>query len=162
MSATDTRPASPASPSPHRPSTGRAPSRRGRWVLLAVLVVAVLLVAWIVFGAKKGGSHHGGRGRGGGQVTSVNAMKTGVGDMPVYLNALGTVTPPATVTVRTQLSGQLLSVLVQKAMSRIRPDFETSIRNLLLHQEAIWRRDHEVVMPLCDKDRHFNLSEPVE
>ena len=37
-------------------------------------------------------------------------MKTGSGDIPVYLDALGTVTPPATVTVRTQIAGQLLSV----------------------------------------------------
>ena len=115
MSATDTgRQTAPGGSSPQRPAPGRTPSRRGRWVLLAVLVLAVLLVAWIVFAARSGGggAAHGGRGgRGGaGQVTSVNALKTGTGDIPVYLNALGTVTPPATVTVRTQIAGQLLSV----------------------------------------------------
>ena len=32
------------------------------------------------------------------------------GDMPIVLSALGTVTPPALVTVRMQISGQLMEV----------------------------------------------------
>jgi multidrug efflux system membrane fusion protein len=42
--------------------------------------------------------------------TAVSAAKAVRGDMPIYLNELGTATPLATVTVVAQISGQLLSV----------------------------------------------------
>ena len=120
MSATDTaRPQAPSGAKPPSAGDRRKATRRGGWVLLGVLVAAVLLVAWVIVNARSGGQAAGGRGgRGGGRggggaggaPTSVNALKTGVGDMPIYLDALGTVTPPATVTVQSQEAGQLLSV----------------------------------------------------
>ena len=101
------------------------------WV---VLIVAVLLIGgliwWVVankakesadqgggfgppgMGGPPGASGGGGRkGRGG---AIVNAAKTEKGDMPVVVSALGTVTPSATVTVKSQISGQLMSVAFQE------------------------------------------------
>jgi multidrug efflux system membrane fusion protein len=57
-----------------------------------------------------GGGGRGGKGGRGGPPAVVNTAKLTSGDMPVVLNALGTVTPAATVTVKTQLSGQLMSL----------------------------------------------------
>src|SRR5271170_2227292 len=51
-----------------------------------------------------------GRTQGGGPPQSVGAVTIGKGDIRVIVNALGTVTPIATVTVQTQISGQLLEV----------------------------------------------------
>ena len=44
------------------------------------------------------------------RISSVGAATIGQGDIRVIVNALGTVTPIATVTVQTQLSGRLLEV----------------------------------------------------
>ncbi len=117
MSATSTGSKPPASAGAPAKTRGSA---RGRWALLGVLIAAVALAGWIIWNARaqsaagaSGGGGGGGRGggRGGfGGATSVNAARTTTGDMPVYIDALGTVTPPATVTVRTQVAGQLLDV----------------------------------------------------
>ena len=95
------------------------------------LIVAVLVVVGIVVwrwhpwgGAPAGGasaqSEGGGRhGRGGAgafanQPQPVHVATATQGDMPVVLTALGTVTPLATVTVQTQLSGTLQTVAFQE------------------------------------------------
>ena len=95
------------------------------------LIVAALVVAGIVVwrwhpwgGAPAGGagaqSEGGGRhGRGGAgafasQPQPVHVATATQGDMPVVLTALGTVTPLATVTVQTQLSGTLQTVAFQE------------------------------------------------
>ena len=100
---------------------GPRPDRRKRWIWigLGVLVVAILL--WIVAphgekpaqsggpGGAAGGGRRGGGG-GGGAPTAVGAFKSVRGDVPIYLFGLGTATPTQTVTVRAQISGQLLEV----------------------------------------------------
>lgn len=90
----------------------------GTWLWpIGILVVVVLGVMYIVghngdgqSQAPRGG---GGRRGGGGAAngfTPVDAVTAQLGDMPIYLDALGTVTPTATVTVHTQVSGPLQSV----------------------------------------------------
>ena len=117
----------------------RAPPPRRRWVgrvITAVIVIVILLVAWRWYieptyfathtrtagaagagGAPgAGGAAGGGRGGGGGGRFTLNAPQpVGVatiakGDIDVILNALGTVTPLATVTVQSQISGQLIQI----------------------------------------------------
>ena len=117
MSVSDTGPRPSATPGAPVHAAPPAPPRgaRGRWILLAVFLAVLALVAWVVISNRHtkeegGAGGRGGRGGRGGGVTSVNAAKTTTGDVPIYLSALGTVTPPATVTVRSQLAGQLLSV----------------------------------------------------
>ena len=98
------------------------------WIAMVVFLLLVgLLVWWVVankaadkpdqgggfgppgMGGPGGGGGGGRRGKGG-PPTVVNTAKAEAGEMPVVVTALGTVTPAATVTVRPQLSGQLMSI----------------------------------------------------
>ena len=111
------RPATPTGYTSGPYGGGPRPDRRKRWIWigLGVLVAAVLL--WIVAphgaaptqGGGPGGAGAGGR-RGGGAPASVGAFKSVRGDVPIYIFGLGTATPTQTVTVRAQISGQLLEV----------------------------------------------------
>ncbi|WP_084170077.1 MdtA/MuxA family multidrug efflux RND transporter periplasmic adaptor subunit [Paraburkholderia ferrariae] len=109
-------PSSPSAPSP-------APrSRRGKLVALAaVLVVAgIVLLRWHPWNkAPESGAgeppagarmRHGGPGAMANLPQPVTVATAANGDMPIVITALGTVTPLADVTVRTQLSGTLQSV----------------------------------------------------
>jgi membrane fusion protein, multidrug efflux system len=100
------------------------PQGNGRRWTIAVIVVLLLIavIAWIVhhgqqaqvpggFGGPGGpGGSGAAGGRSGGGPVAV-AMATAVsGDIQVRIPALGTVTPTATVTVKTQISGQLQQI----------------------------------------------------
>jgi multidrug efflux pump subunit AcrA (membrane-fusion protein) len=70
------------------------------------------------------------------RISSVGAPTIGQGDIRVIVNALGTVTPIATVTVQTQLSGRLLEVGFTEGGLRgaacdlvIGPQFEVQLCN---------------------------------
>jgi multidrug efflux system membrane fusion protein len=94
----------PASPAP-------APLwRRALWLTVIVLVMAG--VAWWVH-TRPAPQSPGGR-LGGGAAVPVVAATAQKGDINVLLNGLGTVTPLATVTVRTQISGYLMRVDFQE------------------------------------------------
>jgi multidrug efflux system membrane fusion protein len=58
---------------------------------------------------------------------AVNAAKVEKGDMQVVLNALGTVTPLETVTVRTQISGQLQQIAFKEGQMVKKGDFLAQI-----------------------------------
>ncbi|WP_322009545.1 MdtA/MuxA family multidrug efflux RND transporter periplasmic adaptor subunit [Paraburkholderia sp. J12] len=108
-------------PSPSSPS---APPRRHRGKLIAL--AAVLVVAGIVLlhwhpwnkapengaGGPPAGARmrHGGPGAMANLPQPVTVATAANGDMPIVITALGTVTPLADVTVRTQLAGTLQSV----------------------------------------------------
>jgi multidrug efflux system membrane fusion protein len=130
----------PAAPSA-APALQPAPPRRRRWfgALVAVLaLIALAALAWYLThrpaassgggpggagaaasgasgvaggpgGAGGAGGARGGRGSAGASTVGV-AVATRA-DLPVYLDALGTVMPTATVTVRPQVSGVILAVL---------------------------------------------------
>lgn len=119
-------------PDPHRPShdpgPGEAPkpvaprsTGRRLGVLVAAVLVAALVLAWwrpwsrtspsgaVPTGAS--GAHAGrGAGRSGNMPQPVHVATAVRGEMPIVLTALGTVTPLASVTVKTQLAGTLQSV----------------------------------------------------
>jgi multidrug efflux system membrane fusion protein len=83
-------------------------ARRTLWIggTVVALILLVFALQYLNSGQPKRGG--GGFGGSGGGPTPVGIAKVGQGAMPISLNALGTVTPLATVTVRPQVSGQLL------------------------------------------------------
>jgi multidrug efflux system membrane fusion protein len=100
-------------------------SARRPWIVLLVLVLLGLFVwgAWaLVHNAKSappGGpgamGGRGGFGRAGGRPpTTVGVAQAAHADVPVTLDALGTVTPVATVTVRPQVSGTITEILFRE------------------------------------------------
>ncbi|MEO6339775.1 MAG: MdtA/MuxA family multidrug efflux RND transporter periplasmic adaptor subunit [Caulobacteraceae bacterium] len=101
--------------------SGRS-SGKLRWLLFALALVAAAVVVWFLIphgaqappqqarGGFRGGGGGGQGGRFGGQPTTVGMATVVRGEVPVYLNALGTVTPVSNVTVRSQIAGQLQSI----------------------------------------------------
>jgi membrane fusion protein, multidrug efflux system len=105
-------------PSPPRRRWGR------RLLLLIVLALVVGAVVWYVKHRQPAGPT--------GRFTSSGPMPVGTatvqkGDMPVTVNALGTVTPLATVTVKTQINGQLVEVAFQEGQMVNKGDFLAQI-----------------------------------
>lgn len=105
------------------PAEAQHPVRRRRGMVIAVAVVLALLaalLAWRLFGAGPATHPHSATGPGtragsrthgaGGPPTSVSVATIGTGDIRVTLSGLGAVTPLDTVTVRTQINGQLQSL----------------------------------------------------
>src|SRR5690242_13061849 len=118
----------PSSPSPTSPNDTASKSARrrtrkkrsrfervtqrvpGGWRTLAT-VAGVIVIALLVWAIRPGENAR--RSSAYGQQNapmSVGVGQATKGDIPVHLNALGTVTPLATVTVRSQVSGQLAAI----------------------------------------------------
>jgi membrane fusion protein, multidrug efflux system len=99
------------------PDHKRTKPRSGSRVVISVLIV-LLLVAGVVWWTRHQGEQQpqGGRnGRGaGGAPMSIVPETVGKGDIGINLNALGTVTSLATVTIRTQISGYLIKVVFKE------------------------------------------------
>jgi len=96
------------------PRQREAVSRPSRWRLLKrllwlVLVAMIVAAAVWYFPRPDTQPKEAGRGRSGGPVP-VGVVPVQKGDMPVSLSQLGTVTPLATVTVKTQINGYLTEV----------------------------------------------------
>lgn len=99
-------------------------ARRHRWVYSAVVIGMVVLGGatwWAVRHSSASGADASGQGGGqgngpgggrrGGVATTVGTANAETADMPVVLEALGTVMPTATVTIVPQVSGTILRVL---------------------------------------------------
>uniref|UniRef100_B0T3X2 Efflux transporter, RND family, MFP subunit n=1 Tax=Caulobacter sp. (strain K31) TaxID=366602 RepID=B0T3X2_CAUSK len=88
----------------------------GGAIALAVLA-GIVWLAWSLMHAPKDegapGGGPGGRGRGG-PASTVAVATAGQTDLPVTIEALGTVTPAATVTVRPQVAGVITKVLFRE------------------------------------------------
>jgi multidrug efflux system membrane fusion protein len=96
--------------------------RRLIWLLLLAIVIAG--VVWWVKSRQPAGPA--------GRFSSTGPMPVGTapvqkGDMPIIDNALGTVTPLATVTVQTQINGQLIEVGFQEGQMVNKGDFLAQI-----------------------------------
>ena len=104
-------------PSAAPPTTGlypgaptRAPRRKPSNRRTILLVLAVIVVAGLAaFGLKTCASKGAGP-RGARPVTTVGVAKAALGDVPIQLDALGTVTPLATVNVTSRIAGMLTHV----------------------------------------------------
>jgi membrane fusion protein, multidrug efflux system len=101
----------------------RPPVRHGRrWLryLVAILVLIVLVLVVLHLVRRKPATH-------GAQAQVVSVAKAVQGDMPETLNALGTVTPIATVTVLPQLSGYLTAVGYKEGQDVVKGQFLAQI-----------------------------------
>jgi len=120
----ETEPAPPESPA--APETEPAaepapvrPRRRGVWIAVGLVVLIAAAIAISRSGKSSSKAQAAARARAQASIPVVVA-DAATADFPVYLTGLGTVTPLATVTVRSRVDGQLLSVgfregqLVQK------------------------------------------------
>jgi len=84
------------------------PRRKWFWILGILLLVLVIFLVHHFSGDTTGTSKAKGHGQGG--PTSITVAQTTTGNMPVYVQALGTVTPTYTVTLYSQITGRVLSV----------------------------------------------------
>jgi len=129
--------AQPADAPWYHPAGLRAHPRR-LWVLLA-LVAVIAGIAWIIHhgtniqptasfgpGPGPGGGAGAGR-RGGGNSIAVATARAAAGEIAVKLPALGTVSPLATVTVKTQISGQLQQIAFKEGQLVHKGDFLAQI-----------------------------------
>src|SRR5271166_1632588 len=105
-----------------RPSR-RSPLRWVFWVLLALAIIGA--VVWY-YPRPESQPKVAGRSQFGGPVP-VGVATVQKGDMPVTLTGLGTVTPLATVTVKTQINGYLTEVAFQEGQMVKKGDFLAQI-----------------------------------
>ena len=94
------------------PPAPRPPSRRRRWLgsLAALLLVLALAgVAWYL--VNRSNEPAGGRGGAGAPGSTVGHAVARQAELPVTIEALGTVTPLATITLKPQVGGVLTEVL---------------------------------------------------
>lgn len=101
-------------PPPPAPPPQKKPRRRTwLWIAAGVLLLLAIVLFFLFSGksnstaSKKGGAAGRGRGQQGAAIT-VGQSKTG--DMNIFVDALGTVTPTYTVTVYSQITGRVVSV----------------------------------------------------
>jgi membrane fusion protein, multidrug efflux system len=105
MSPPSAEPSSPSQPAPRPPSRGR------RWLgsLLALLVV-LALIGGARYLIKRSATPEGGPGAFAGASSTVGHAVARRDDLPILIDALGTVTPLATITLRPQVGGVLTEV----------------------------------------------------
>jgi len=102
----------PASHPPHPPQSASVqphpaarPQPRRHWVLTTVILVAIALVAVWVFGGKAAP-----KAAAGPAAIPVSVGQVKLGNLDIYLDALGTVTPVYTVTLTSRVAGELKEV----------------------------------------------------
>jgi multidrug efflux system membrane fusion protein len=103
----------------------RTASIRKYAVRISLAAALLGAIGWAVFHPRPEQSPQAGK-RGGGAIPVVNATVS-QGDVPIVVNALGTVTPLATVTVKTQIAGQLQQVLFTEGQTVRKGDFLAQI-----------------------------------
>jgi membrane fusion protein, multidrug efflux system len=111
-------PVLPVTPPPGNPPPPRKRGR-GRWILIALIVLLIVMVVVHILHRKKPAR--------GAAPQVVTVAPATLGSMPVTLDALGTVTPVATVTVLPQLSGYLTEVGYREGQDVVKGQFLAQI-----------------------------------
>ncbi len=121
-----------ASPAPVETAPAETAPRRRRSVLLRIAIIAALAAgaafAWLKFehtAPSTNGEEHSGRPAQPPQTVRVAPVT--LGDMPLTIDALGTVTPFETVTIRTQIAGTLQNVAFTEGQTVKAGDFLAQI-----------------------------------
>ena len=149
-------------PAHETPPRKAPPPRRGRRaivILLGSLVVAGLAVALLT---REKPQPAGPRGRGAVPPVAVAPVQTG--DINVTINALGTVTSLATVTVRSQISGQIMRIAFQEGQIVNKGDLLVEIDSrpyqlALAQAEGALKRDQALLQSAqLDLERYQSLS----
>jgi multidrug efflux system membrane fusion protein len=146
------------------PPPPAAPPRRRRWgrrlfALLGLLLVAG--VAWWIYARPQPATVE--RARRGGQTPPVAAALVQSGDINVSINALGTVTSLATVTVRSQISGQIMRIAFTEGQLVNKGDLLVEIDSrpyqLALAQAEGALKQHQAMLQAAqlDLERYQNL-----
>ncbi len=144
------RPVAPAESFPTGPRPPPPRKSRFGWVWLIVLVLIVLVVLWFIVphggqSQSSAGARHG-RGAMANVPTTVATAAVTRGDMPIYLNELGSVTPLATVLVQPQIAGYIQTIafkegeMVKKGQLLVQID-DRLYRAQLASAEAALARD---------------------
>ena len=89
---------------------GEGPGHRRIWWIVGIVVLLVLAVIGLALSGPVGHIAAGGGRFGAGGPVAVGVAKVSTGDVPITINALGTVTPLATVTVHPQITGPLIKI----------------------------------------------------
>ncbi len=110
---------------PAAPKTVRKTHRWGK-LALALALAAVVVVGWQYVENIAPSTSQGTR-PAGPPAQTVRAAPVVQGDMPITIDALGVVTPLATITVKTQIAGQLMTVGFQEGQLVNKGDFIAQI-----------------------------------
>ena len=90
--------------------TGGTGAHWWKWILLCISIILVAILAFRIWEGKMAKVAAASKKQAGGAPVAVVTMPVRSGDMPVYLNGLGSVVPLNTVTVRSRVEGQLMEV----------------------------------------------------
>jgi multidrug efflux system membrane fusion protein len=139
---------------------------RTRYIVGAIILIAIAGAGYLIFRAFTGSQPSASASRSQQSAPqSVGAATIGKGDIRVLVNGLGTVTPIATVTVQTQIDGQLTEVAFTEGQMVKKGDFLAQIDprpyQLLQSQyEGQLARDQGILAQArVDLDRYQKLAE---
>ena len=134
----------------------RAPHRLRRFAIWAAVIVAFVAVFWW---ALRGRSGRGGRRGAAPAPVAIRTAAATRSDLPIYLDAIGTVTPIATVSITSQVTGRVFAVHYQEGqrVRRNEPLVDIDPRPfaaLLLQAQGTLERDlHVLDQARMDRDR---------
>jgi len=135
-------------PSFEEHNTGKIDHPRRKWYWIGGILLLVLLV-FLVYHFSGDTITKKDKGHGQGGPTSITTAQSTTGNMPMYVKALGTVTPTNTVTLYSQITGRVLAVhytegqLVRKGQALVEIDPQPAEATLqqaegtLLHDQGL-------------------------
>ena len=147
-------------PGPPRAAPPSRGGRTGRIIVTILLIAAAAGTAWWYYHRPETTRTRGGRN----MVPPVATATVASGDINVTINALGTVTSLATVTVRSQISGQLVAVNFQEGQIVKKGDQLAEIDSrpyqlALAQGEGALKRDQALLQSAqLDLERYTNLA----